>query len=153
MRTGHDSGRESIWEYPRPPIVLPAKQHIQVIHGGTSIADTHRALRVCETGHPPSIYIPPEDVRMELLEPVDRTTFCEWKGVANYFDLCVGEERVAEVAWYYREPNRGFESIQNFVAFYPGRVDECLVGGEHARPEPRPFYGGWITSDIEGPFR
>lgn len=153
MRRVHGSSRESIWEYPRPPIVVPEKRRVQVIHAETSIASTQRALRVCETGHPPSLYIPPEDVRMELLEPVDRKTFCEWKGVATYFDLCVAQERVAEAAWCYQEPRRGFESLRDFLAFYPGRLDQCLIDGEQARPEPRPFYGGWITSDIEGPFR
>ncbi len=153
MRTRHVSGRESIWEYPRPPVIRPDHRRIQVIHADTRIADTSRALRVCETGHPPSFYIPPEDVRMELLDPCDRNTYCEWKGVADYFDLVVGDERIAEAAWCYPEPSRGFESIRDFIAFYPSLVDSCLVDGELARPEPRPFYGGWITSDIEGPFR
>lgn len=153
MRTRHITGRESIWEYPRPPAVRSTRRRIQVIHQKTRIADTTRAIRVCETGHPPSYYVPPEDVRMELLEPCDRQTFCEWKGVADYFDLHVGDDCVEQAAWTYTEPSRGFESIRDFVAFFAHRVDTCLVDGEQAHPEPRPFYGGWITSDIEGPFR
>ena len=153
MQTSQLSGRESIWEYPRTPIIRSANRHIQVIHDNTNIADTTRALKVCENGHPPSYYLPPEDVRMELLVPCERKTFCEWKGIATYFDVVVAGHKLAEAAWSYPEPRRGFESIRDFVAFYPRLFDTCMVDGEEARPEPRPFYGGWITSDLEGPFR
>lgn len=153
MRTIPVSTRESIWEYPRIPIVEPVNRHIEVIHNNSCISDTRRALRVCENGHAPSFYLPPEDVRMELLEPSGFKTFCEWKGVASYFDLVVGSEYVPDAAWVYREPSRGFEAIRDFISFYPARVDACLLDGEIASPEPRSFYGGWITSDLEGPFR
>ena len=153
MRTRHVSGRESIWDYPHPPAVRSTRRRIQVIHANTLIADTVRALRVCERGHPPTYYVPPEDVRMELLEPGDKKTFCEWKGLAIYYDLYIDDQLVEEVAWQYPEPSRGFESIRDFVAFYADRLDRCLVDGEEVIPEPGSFYGGWITSDIEGPFQ
>lgn len=153
MHRRHVSGRESIWEYPRTPVVQSARRRIRVIHRNTTIADTRRALRVCEKGHPPSYYLPPEDVRMRFLEPARRKTFCEWKGIAIYFDLRIRGERLAEAAWSYPRPRRGLEPIRDFIAFYAAPFDDCLVGGEKAHPEPREFYGGWITSDIEGPFR
>ncbi len=153
MKRVQPPGRESIWEYPRTPVIRPTPRHIQVLHAHTAIADTTRSLRVCENGHPPSYYIPPEDIRMELLDPCERKTFCEWKGIATYFDVCVGDEKIAEAAWSYEDPSRGFESLRNYVAFYPSPFDACLVDGEQVRPEPRSFYGGWITSEIEGPFR
>ncbi len=153
MRTHAGEHRESIWEYPRPPAIRPTHRRIQVIHSRTLIADTTRALRVCETGHPPTYYLPPEDVRMELMAPNDHRTYCEWKGIADYYDLHVADAVVEAAAWCYPDPKRGFESIRNFIAFYPARVDQCLVDGEQAQPEPRSFYGGWITSEIEGPFR
>ena len=153
LRGRRTTGRESIWEYPRIPTVEPAARHIRVIHRNTTIADTTRARRVCEMGHPPTYYIPPEDVRLELLQPNGATTFCEWKGIAEYFDLYVGDEVVESVAWYYTDPVRGFDAIEAFLAFYPRRVDRCLADGEEVQPEPNDFYGGWITSDIQGPFR
>ncbi len=153
MRQHRTTGRQSIWEYPRTPAVEPTPRRIQVVHRNCTIADTTRARRVLEMGHPPNYYIPPEAIRLELLEPTDHTTFCEWKGIAVHFDLYVGDEVIESAAWYYPEPTRRYEAIRDFVAFYPQRVDACMVDGEVAKGESNPFYGGWITSEIEGPFR
>jgi uncharacterized protein (DUF427 family) len=144
---------ESVWDYPRPPLVEAAGRRIRVEHGGVVLADTTRSLRVLETSHPPVYYIPPEDVQMKYLSPSRRHTFCEFKGRAGYYDLAVGEHVVREAAWYYPEPSPGYEIIHNHVAFYPGRVDACLVDEERVTPQAGDFYGGWITSDIEGPFK
>ncbi len=116
------------------------------------IAESTRALRVLETSHAPTWYLPPDDVRMDLLEPVAYRTFCEWKGVAHYYDLAV-EKRVARVAWAYPDPFSGFESLRAHVAFYPGRVDACFVDDERVVPQAGGFYAGWITSDVVGPFK
>lgn len=147
------SGRESIWEYPRTPVVQPEFRRIRVVHNHTPIADTHRARRVCEMGHPPTYYIPPEDVRLELMETTDHKSFSEWKGIAVHYDLLLDGDRIPSAGWHYPEPSRRFEDIRDFVSFYPHRVDHCLVDGEEAVPEPREMYGGWITSELEGPFR
>src|SRR5438105_4898666 len=78
-------GQESLWDYPRPPRLEQSNKHIQVIFNGVVIADTRRAKRILETSHPPVYYIPPEDVKLaEHFMPVQRTTFCEWKGAASY---------------------------------------------------------------------
>ena len=50
-------------------------------------------------------------------------------------------------------PRRGFEAIRDFVAFYPGRVDAAWVDDEQVRAQAGDFYGGWITSEIDGPFK
>ncbi len=147
------SGRESIWEYPRKPVLRPAACHIQIFHRRTIIADTQRALKLRENGHAPTYYIPPSDVRMELLEPSVHRTFCEWKGVASYFHLVVGGDSVLDAAWTYEEPVEEYGDLANYLGFYPAHLDACLVEGEPARPEPRRYYGGWITSELEGPFR
>ena len=114
------------------------------------IADTTRAQRVLETSHPPVYYVPAEDVAPGVLEPADgRTTFCEWKGHASYFDVC----GVPRAAWTYRDPAPGFEAIRDAVAFYPALMDECTVDGERVEAQPGDFYGGWITSEVVGPFK
>ncbi len=153
MRSRPHSPPSSIWDYPRPPAVETTDRHLQIFHLDEVIADTDRAIAILETGHPPSYYIHPADIRMELMEPADRTTFCEWKGIAHYFHLVCKGQTLPEVAWTYIDPNPAYEAIKNYLAFYPGRLDACLVDGEQARPEPRHFYGGWITSDIRGPFQ
>jgi hypothetical protein len=51
------------------------------------------------------------------------------------------------------QPSPGCESIRDHLAFYPGRVDACFVDDEQVRAQEGDFYGGWITADIEGPFK
>jgi uncharacterized protein (DUF427 family) len=146
-------GQESVWDYPRPPRLEDMDKHIKVVFNGTVVAETVRAKRVLETSHPPGIYIPPEDVRGEFLIPRFSTTFCEWKGTARYYGLAVGEQIVDVAAWYYLEPTPSFKELAGYISFYPGQVDACFVDGEKVIPQPGNFYGGWITSDVVGPFK
>ena len=144
---------ESVWDYPRPPRVEASTRRVRVVVGDVVVADTTRALRVLETSHPPVYYIPPEDVRSEYLRPSRRHTYCEFKGEASYYDLVVGEREVRDVGWYYLRPTSRFEALRDHVAFYPGRVDAAYVGDEQVRAQAGDFYGGWITAEIEGPFK
>ena len=146
-------GQESVWDYPRPPRLEASSRHVEVRFAGQAIADSHTTLRVLETAGPPVYYIPASDVRMELLRPVDRATFCEWKGSASYFDLAVDGRTSERAAWTYPDPSAPFEAIRDHIAFYPGRVDACLLDGERVRPQPGEYYGGWVTDDIVGPFK
>ncbi len=146
-------GQESVWDYPRPPRLEPTSKHLQIIYNGVAIADTHQAQRVLETSHPPVYYIPPADIRMEYLVPSPRQTFCEWKGQGAYYSVVVGDKRLEDVAWYYPTPTPAFAAIAHYVAFYPAPMDACYVDGERVQPQPGNFYGGWITSDIVGPFK
>lgn len=146
-------GQESVWDYPRPPRLEDTSKHIQVIFNGIAIADTRRAKRVLETSHPPVYYIPPEDIQMEYLMPTPGSSFCEWKGQAIYYTIKVGDKQIEQAAWYYPQPVPEFVSIQNYVAFYPNRMDACYVDGEQVQPQEGGLYGGWITSDVVGPFK
>lgn len=148
-----DGVTESVWSYPRPPAVEPSGRRVRVLVGDVVIADTERALRVLETSHPPTWYLPMDDVRMDLLVPTPRRTTCEFKGRAHYYDLVVGDHRRASAAWSYSDPWPGYEALRRHVAFYPGRVDACFVDGERVHPQKGDFYGGWITADVTGPFK
>ncbi len=147
------AGQESVWDYPRPPRIEKATQRVRVELGGIVIADTTRAWRVLETASPPTYYIPPDDVKREYLEPSERSTFCEWKGRARYWSVRVGERVAQDAAWSYPEPEKGFETIRDYLAFYPGKMDACYVGDQRVRAQAGGFYGGWITPDIIGPFK
>ncbi len=146
-------GQESVWDYPRPPRVEPTAKRIRVIVGGVVIADTTNAKRVLETSHPPTYYIPPQDIRMEYLTPTRQQTFCEFKGGASYWTIKVGAAVCENAAWSYAAPQKGYEAIKDHLAFYASRVDECYVDEERVQPQEGDFYGGWITSDIVGPFK
>jgi uncharacterized protein (DUF427 family) len=127
---------------------------VVVEHRGVVIADTRGAVRVLETSQPPGFYLPPDDVRMDLLVPSPTRTVCEWKGPATYWHLDLGDHgRVEDVAWSYPEPWPGFEAVAGHLAFYPQRVEACSVDGERVEPNPGSFYGGWVTSRVVGPFK
>jgi uncharacterized protein (DUF427 family) len=145
---------ENVWDYPRPPAVEPCPRHVRVELAGHVLADSHRALRVLETSHPPTIYVPPNDVRSELLVPSRvRSTWCEFKGAARYLDALIGALRYEAVAWTYREPSRGYAELKDHLAFYPGRVDAAWLDDEHVLAQEGDFYGGWITAELIGPFK
>lgn len=146
-------GQESVWDYPRPPRIEPTSKRIQIVFSGVTVADTGRAVRVLETSHPPTYYIPPEDIQMNYLRRSSGSSVCEWKGNAIYYSLEVNGKRVENVAWCYEHPSPGFEAIKDHLAFYAAPMDVCTVDGERVTPQPGGFYGGWITSDVVGPFK
>ena len=146
-------GQESVWDYPRPPRLEDSNKHIQVIFNSIIIADTRHAKRILETSHPPVYYISPQDIKVEYLLSASRTTFCEFKGQASYYTITVNGKSVPNAAWYYLRPSKGYESLANYVAFYPGKMDACYVDGERVQAQEGDFYGGWITDEIVGPFK
>lgn len=145
--------RESVEDYPRPPLLERVPWHIRVELGGETVAETRRALRVCETFGAPVYYIPPEDVRVDLLEEAPGRTFCEWKGVARYWTVGVGGRTAERAAWSYPDPVPAFAPLKDHFAFYAGKMDACTVDGDPARPQPGDFYGGWVTPEITGPVK
>ena len=146
-------GQESVWDYPRPPRVERVPHRVRVDFAGIVLADSTRALRVCETSSPPGYYIPPQDVAMAHLEPSARRSFCEWKGEASYWSVRVGDRFAKDCGWSYPEPDPGFEEIRDYLAFYPRRMEACWVGEQRGTPQPGLYYGGWVTPDLVGPFK
>ncbi|MEH3106469.1 MAG: DUF427 domain-containing protein [Sphingomonas fennica] len=146
-------GRESVWAYPRPAIAEATRRHVLIAHRGVTVADSRAPVRTLETSHPPSWYLPPADVRQDLLRRSDRRSFCEWKGVALYWHLEIDGEVLHDVAWSYPDPTPGFALLRDHLAFYAAPLDRCTIDGEVVRPQPGGFYGGWITADLAGPFK
>lgn len=146
-------GQESVWDYPRPPRVEHSSRRIRAVIEGLTLADSTRSVRVLETSHPPTYYLPPADVRMELLVPAEGSSACEWKGRAVYHDAIVDGRRIERVAWSYPDPVPAFEVIRDHLAFYLPALEAAYVDDERAQPQPGGFYGGWITSDLAGPFK
>ena len=150
--------QESVWDYPRPPAVVPTTAHVRVLLGTTVIADTRRALRVLETSHPPSYYLPLADVAQDALVPVGgASTFCEFKGRAIYFDIVGTDEGGRRVlrpraAWTYPSPAPGYEALTGHDALYPAGLT-CSDDGEIVEAQEGDFYGGWRTGRIVGPFK
>jgi uncharacterized protein (DUF427 family) len=153
VRIPPEAGQESVWDYPRPPRLEATSKHLEVHFNGVVVADTRRGYRVLETSHPPVYYFPPQDIDFKYLIARPRGSICEWKGRATYFAVCVGDRQANDAAWAYLDPLAAFAQIRNYVAFYAGPMDRCLVEGEVVTPQPGGFYGGWITPDVVGPFK
>ena len=158
---------ESVWDYPRPPRLERTARSIRIVHRGIVLAETTSALRILETSHPPVFYIPQADIAMQFLQPSSRRgSFCEFKGSATYWIVDVstglttsrsnapGSAAVSpDAAWSYAQPSPAYAALRDHFAFYASRVDECTVDGERVSPQPGDFYGGWITSHVQGPFK
>ena len=200
--TAPKPGQESVWDYPRPPALEQSTRHVVVRCGAILIAESRSAWRVMETSHPPTWYLPPADVDQDRIRrsPV-RSTMCEWKGAATYWDVFNGDAAAGDVgtgdvgtgdvgtgdvgtgdvgtgaaaagdgaagdaglgntgstswreaaAWSYQTPTARFVPITGFLSFMPSVV-ECYIDGERVLPQAGGFYGGWITSDVVGPFK
>jgi uncharacterized protein (DUF427 family) len=146
-------GQESVWDYPRPTRLERTAALIEVVLGGVTVARTDQALRVLETSHPPTYYLPRSAFEPGSLTPAGGRNFCEWKGAAVYFDVVGGTEVAARAAWGYPRPTPPFAALLQHVALYPGAMDSCTVDGEVVVPQPGGFYGGWVTSTVVGPFK
>ena len=140
--------QESVWDYPRPPLLAPDSRHILVRAGDKIVAESTSAVRVLETASPPTFYIPANDVALYLLNPNERTTRCEWKGVAREYDMA----GIHGAAWSYFDTIEEFDSLNGYFGFYPSKLD-CFVDYEKVVPQTGGYYGGWITKEIVGPFK
>ena len=146
-------GQESVWDYPRPPALEPSTELIEVHFGRVLVARTRASLRILETSHPPTYYLPRASFAEGTLVPVEGHTVCEWKGRAAYFDLVAGGRRARRAAWTYPDPVDAYAELAEHVAVMPALVDACYVDGERVQPQQGGFYGGWITSRVVGPFK
>ncbi|CAN5399464.1 DUF427 domain-containing protein [soil metagenome] len=146
-------GQESVWDYPRPPRLERTDHVVEVTLGGVVIARTSAPLRVLETSHPPTYYLPFADFAAGSLRADEGGSLCEWKGRASYLDLVGGSTVAPRAGWFYPSPTPAFATLVDPLALSPGMMDECTVDGEVVLPQPGGFYGGWVTSRVVGPFK
>ena len=146
-------GQESVWDYPRPPALEPSGRRVVVRSGSTVVADSTSAWRVMETSHPPTWYLPRTDISdAALRRSTARGSVCEWKGAATYWDVLTEGGVHQAAGWSYESPTARFVPIAGYLSFMPGVLD-CFIDDERVRPQEGGFYGGWITSEVVGPFK
>ena len=145
--------RESVWDYPRPPRLEAVPQELAIRFAGETIAATRAGWRVLETSHPPVYYLPRDAFTCAVIASGRGRSFCEWKGSAAYWSFESGGRVAADCAWSYPDPAPAFAAIRDYLAVYPAMMDRCTVDGEAAASQPGGFYGGWITSNLAGPFK
>jgi uncharacterized protein (DUF427 family) len=145
-----DLPTENVQSYPRPPALEPVTQTLRLAVDGVEVARTDAALRICETHHPPSYYLPPDALAPGLLRDAGGGSWCEWKGRAAYFDVMGGAGPILRGAWAYPAPTARFARLAGHVAFYLSDRVRGWVGDTEATPQPGGFYGGWVTPNLTG---
>ena len=145
--------KESVWDYPRPPRIEQFNGHIRVVFNSEIIIDTNKSFRILETSHPPTYYLPIAQFKPGILLPNPKTSFCEYKGIARYFDIKVKDKKAVQAAWHYPEVTGRYSSIKDHISIYAQLMDSCYVNDEKVIAQEGDFYGGWITSNIVGPFK
>jgi len=125
---------EQVFTHPRDPYhridVYATDRRVRVLLDGECLAESTRAKALFETGHPPRWYLPPDDVRLDLLEESATLTQCAYKGAPTHFNA-LGHE---DVAWTYPDPLYDGERVRGLIAFYGERVDLELDGEQEDRP-------------------
>ncbi len=117
--------RSSAYEkYPDHTITVePSGSRVRVEFAGETIADTTRSLRLLEARYPAVLYLPREDLRGELLEKTDHSSYCPFKGHASYYTIRVGDRSSENAIWSYEDPYDQVAELKDCMAFYPDRVD------------------------------
>lgn len=138
---------ENVQDYPRPPELRSVPHRFRIEFGGQAILETDQAPQVLETHHAPTYYIPPHDIDAVLTEAIGKS-FCEWKGVATYWDVQCGTAKATKAAWSYAAPTPSFEPIKDYLTSYAERMNAYFVGLHSVISQPGGFYGGWITENL-----
>ncbi|MDT9680520.1 DUF427 domain-containing protein [Streptomyces sp. TRM76323] len=94
--------------------IEPADGPVRIERDGEPVAESSRALALRETGCPVRLYLPPEDVRTDLLEPSATRTHCPFKGTASYWSLPGRPDAV----WAYPDPKPEVAAIKGYFCFY-----------------------------------
>ena len=115
--------------------VVPSERHVRVEVTGELVAESRRPHALFELPLPTRWYLPPDDVRMELLEPSDTVTQCPYKGTARYWSVRAGGELHRDVAWSYPDPIPENPRIAGLVSFFNEKVDLTIDGELQIRPD------------------
>jgi uncharacterized protein (DUF427 family) len=137
---------EEVIVHPRDPYhrieLRDTSRLVTVALDGETLAESSRALALFEASLPTRWYLPPEDVRVELVPNSDVRTACAYKGWASYLDVHVGDRVEPFLAWRYTDPLEGVERITGRICFFNERVDLSLDGELQERPR-----SGWSGTD------
>ena len=143
---------ERVLAHPRDPYhrvdTRESSRHVHVMLGGETVADTRRPRLVFETGLPTRYYLPPEDVRMDLLTPSETRTLCAYKGEAHYWSAIVSDEVYDDIAWSYPDPLPDNPQIRGLICFFNERADIEVDGEQLERPTTQ--WSGGLRSNVQG---
>jgi uncharacterized protein (DUF427 family) len=127
---------QEVFVHPRDPKVridvIPSSRRVEVVLDGEVVADSRRSLFLFETGLPTRYYLPPDDVRLDLLSDSESHTSCPYKGTARYWN----GGGIDDIAWSYPKPVHEAADIVDYICFYNELVDDIRVDGA-VMPRPK----------------
>ena len=139
MSAARAEGQQAVTPQGRGAVrIEPGLKRVRAFVSGTPVADTRHPRLVWESPHHPSYYLPRADVRMDLLVPSQRTEHSPSRGDAHYFDLHVGERRIADAAWWY--PDSPLDALRDLLRFEWGAMDAWFEEDEEVYVHPRDPY-------------
>ena len=131
---------EQVFVHARDPrksiTVVESRRRVDVVLDGIVLASTQRARNLHETDLPTRYYIPPEDVRTDLLVASDTRSRCPYKGEAVYWHARMPKRTVKDVVWSYPRPIAECPRIASLMCCFNELVDAIVVDGV-ADPKPR----------------
>jgi uncharacterized protein (DUF427 family) len=95
----------------------PTQRRLRVDVDGCSLVDTETTVIVFETSIDPRLYVARDLVRMDVLHPSATTSYCNYKGVATYWNALVGDTVIADVAWSYDDTLPESSLIKGHLSF------------------------------------
>ncbi len=104
--------------------LTPFTGNVQVVLGGTIIAESAKAIKVTESNHGDCFYIPRTDVAMGQATKTETSSYCPFKGLATYYSFGAA----TDAAWSYEAPYDEFAGLKYYLAFYPNRVSDIRAG-------------------------
>ncbi|KAK5061260.1 hypothetical protein LTR84_007802 [Exophiala bonariae] len=145
----------NVHNFPRPPLLELTARRLVIKWGNETVTDTTAAYWALETTHPPTYYIPRDSITssFKLTKIPNKASLCEWKGKATYWSLTnkATGEQIDNKIWSYEAPTPAFKDIKGYLSFYASGVPwDCYVDDEKVAPQEGDFYGGWVTSELEG---
>jgi len=112
-------------------------KRIRVVFNDTVVADSTEVHLLYETRHLPVYYFPRNAVNWQYFAATDHSTFCPFKGEAQYWRIDVGECGEDNVLWGYPSPLPEVDGLEKFVSFYWGKMDRWLEEDEEVFVHPR----------------
>lgn len=139
--------------HPRDPYhrvdVRESSRHVRVDLDGETVAETDRPCLLFETAIPTRYYIPPGDVRTEVLSPSETRTLCAYKGEAHYYSAEVGGEEFEDIAWSYPDPlPDNHPRLRDLICFLDEKADIYVDGELLGRPVTQ--WSGGLRSNVRG---
>ena len=115
-------------------------RRVRAVFGGQTVVDTTRAVLLHETGLPPQVYVPLDDIRADLIQPTDHHTYCPFKGTASYWTVTAGGQVAENAIWAYPEPNDESGWLKGYAGFYWNAMDEWYDEDERVEGHIRDPY-------------